>query len=52
MIKAVCLLKDASLANTANDSGDETLPQKVLNTLTPKEQELNFLRNGYSLVSH
>jgi len=45
------LRKDASHLSAEDDSEYETLPQRVFQTLTPHEQELNFHRNEYSMVS-
>ena len=51
MVKAVCLLKDANLANDADESVHEPLSQRVFDSLAPNEQELNFLRDECSTVS-
>ena len=48
---AVCLLKDASHLSAADEPEYDFLSQRVFEALTPNEQDLNFLRNDYSMVS-
>ena len=52
MVKAISLLKDASLGDVADDPEQDNLTRRVFSALTRHGKELSFLRNEYySMVS-